>query len=143
MAKRIIALTISLIMIFNFTFLVSASESSSLEFNESGKFRIMLVNDTHDDATTDKRLIKGLKAAIESEKPDLIVFNGDIFYERFFNPTKETLFESMHGIFQVVENAKVPFALTFGNHDTQYGISADELMNYCTETFNYCVADKN
>ncbi len=143
MAKRIIALTISLIMIFNFTFLASASESSSLEFNESGKFRIMLVNDTHDDATTDKRLIKGLKTAIESEKPDLIVFNGDIFYERFFNPTKETLFESMHGIFQVVENAKVPFALTFGNHDTQYGISADELMNYCTETFNYCVADKN
>ena len=46
----------------------------------------------------------------------------------------------MHGIFQVVENAKVPFALTFGNHDTQYGISADELMGYCTETFDYCVA---
>lgn len=140
MTKRIISLAISLVMIFNFIFVANADESSSLKFNESGKFRIMLVNDTHDDATTDKRLINGLKAAIESEKPDLVVFNGDIFYERFFNPTKETLFESMHGIFQVVEDAKVPFALTFGNHDTQYGVSAEELMNYCTETFDYCVA---
>lgn len=140
MKKRIISLAISFIMIFNFAFVSNAAESSSLGFNESGKFRIMLVNDTHDDETTDKRLIKGLEAAIESEKPDLVVFNGDIFYERFLNPTKETLFESMHGIFQVVENAKVPFALTFGNHDTQYGVSADELMNYCRETFDYCVA---
>ena len=122
MTKRLLSLAISFIMIFNFVFVSNAAESSSLSFNESGKFRIMLINDMHDDATTDKRLIKGLEAAIESEKPDLIVFNGDIFYERFLNPTKEKLFESMHGIFQVVENAKVPFALTFGNHDTQYGV---------------------
>ena len=94
MKKRIISLAISFIMIFNFAFVSNAAESSSLGFNESGKFRIMLVNDTHDDETTDKRLIKGLEAAIESEKPDLVVFNGDIFYERFLNPTKETLFES-------------------------------------------------
>ena len=78
MAKRIISLAISFVMIFNFVFIANAVESSSLEFNESGKFRIMLVNDTHDDATTDRRLIKGLKVAIESEKPDLVVFNGDI-----------------------------------------------------------------
>lgn len=140
MKKRIIALIISLTMIFNFALIANAYESPSLEFNESGKFRIMLVNDTHDDETTDERLIKGLEAAIESENPDLVVFNGDIFYERFLNPTKETLFESMNGIFSVVENAEVPFALTFGNHDTQYGVSADELMDYCTENFDYCVA---
>jgi predicted MPP superfamily phosphohydrolase len=130
MAKRIISLAMSLVMIFSFVFIANADESSSLEFNESGKFRIMVINDTHDDATTDNRLIKGLQSAVKSEKPDLIVFNGDIFYERFMNPTKEKLFESMHGIFQVVENEKVPFALTFGNHDTQYGVSADELMGY-------------
>ena len=140
MTKRIISLIVSAAMILSFAFTVNAVEAISLKIGDSGKFRIMLVNDTHDDATTDKRLVKGLEAAIESEKPDLVVFNGDIFYERFLNPTKETLFESMHGIFQVVEDAKVPFALTFGNHDTQYGVSADELMNYCTETFDYCVA---
>ena len=130
-------------MIFNFAAFASADEAPALEFNESGKFRIMVINDTHDDKTTDNRLIKGLETALKSEKPDLVVFNGDIFYERFLNPTKETLFESMHGIFTVVENAEIPFALTFGNHDTQYGVSADELMNYCTENFDYCVADKN
>lgn len=141
--KKIISLAISLIMIFNFAVFASADGSSTLEFNESGKFRIMVINDTHDDKSTDSRLIKGLEAALKNEKPDLVVFNGDIFYERFINPTKETLFESMHGIFTVVENAKIPFALTFGNHDTQYGVSADELMNYCTENFDYCVADEN
>ena len=93
MTKRIISLAISFVMIFSFIFVANADESLSLRFNESGKFRIMLVNDTHDDATTDERLIKGLKAAIGSENPDLIVFNGDIFYERFLNPTKEKLSE--------------------------------------------------
>ncbi len=139
MYKRIISLILSLSMIFGFAFISDAS-NTDLQINSDGKFRIMVVNDTHDDETTDSRLTEGLEAAIKSENPDLVVFNGDIFYERFMNPSKETLFESMHGIFQTVENSKTPFALTFGNHDTQYGVSADELMAYCTENFEYCVA---
>ncbi len=44
-------------MIFNFAFIANADKSPSLKFSESGKFRIMLINDTHDDAANDERLI--------------------------------------------------------------------------------------
>ncbi len=141
--KKIISLILLITMLFSLAVVSDAVGDDALKFNNSGKFRIMVVNDTHDDQTTDKRLTQGLKAAFESEKPDLVVFNGDIFYERFMNPSKETLFESLHGIFQTVEDAEIPFALTFGNHDTQYGISADDLMNYCIENFDYCVANSS
>ncbi len=139
MFKKVLSLFVALIFAFSFT-VISDAEETDLKIGENGKFRIMVINDTHDDETTDSRLIKGLNAAFESEKPDLVIFNGDIFYERFLNPTAEKLFASMNGIFQVVEDAKIPFALTFGNHDTQYGVLATELMAYCIETFDYCVA---
>ncbi len=141
--KKITSILLILTMIFSFAFIGNAAEDTALTFGDDGKFKIMVINDTHDDETTDKRLVKGLTAALEQEKPDLVVFNGDIFYERFISPSKAKLCKSMDGIFSVVEAAEVPFALTFGNHDTQYGVSAEELMDYVRANFTYCVANSN
>lgn len=48
---------ISFIMILNFALIANADKSPSLKFNESGKFRIILINDTHGNAASDERLI--------------------------------------------------------------------------------------
>ncbi len=101
--------------------------NKKLQFNENGKFRIMQIADVQESATVNPDTIKLMTLALESEKPDLVVFTGDQIYgihPSFYNKNrKEQAVKVLKEITAPVENAGIPFAVTYGNHDCQVGLS--------------------
>lgn len=116
--KKIISIVLVLAMLFAFSFITSAkSEDTSLQFNEDGKFKIMQVNDTQDTHNINKKTVKFLKAALESEKPDLVVIAGDMLADFYPFSTKEKLEKALYELGKIFDDAATPFTMTFGNHD--------------------------
>ena len=80
------------ILPFVVAFAVSAKDSKApLQFSEDGKFKIMQVNDTQDKHKMNKKTVKFLKAALEAEKPDLVVIAGDMLADFYPFASKEKL----------------------------------------------------
>ena len=77
--KRLLAMALSLIMVFTcFADLsASAAEKEPLEFGSDGKFKILVFADTQDQYPVHAGLINRMKLALEREEPDLVVLTGD------------------------------------------------------------------
>lgn len=103
-------------------------------YNKNGKFKILQLTDTHYIANNIKsdRAVKNVNEVIEKEKPDLIIHTGDIIFGK---PAKQSMLE----IIGVINQHKIPFAVAFGNHDTQYGMTGLELLDVI-KTFPYNVS---
>lgn len=123
-----------LIIIYLFYNLPIMAQKANLTFNPNGKFKIAQFTDLHI-CWQDKRsdiAFECIKNTIESEYPDLIVITGDLIYSQ---PAKQNFEHIMNFISQF----KIPFALTFGNHDRQFGVNNDELLKIAEKT-PYCLA---
>ena len=97
---------------------------AKFKFNPDGKFKILHLTDTHY-VSGDPRSERALKNVIEmldSEKPDLVIHTGDIIFGR---PAEESLRE----ILAPISERKIPFAVTLGNHDQEFGMSRREVYD--------------
>ena len=115
--------------------------NEKLTFNKNGKFKIMQVADVQECATVNPDTIKLLTLALERERPDLVVFTGDQIYgihPSFYNKNrKEQAVKVLKEIIAPVEKAGIPFAVTYGNHDCQVGLSnAEQADIYAESPFN-------
>lgn len=115
--------------------------SEKLTFNKNGKFRIMQIADVQECATVNPDTIKLMTLALEKEKPDLVVFTGDQIYgihPSFYNKNRKELARKvLKEIIAPVEKAGIPFAVTYGNHDCQVGLSnARQADIYAESPFN-------
>lgn len=128
-----ILLTIALIAI-----IVGAAQPDmpGLKFNADGTFKILAISDTHFGPNGDDRCIALINMLIDTEKPDLVVVNGDCTTGKP-GPGVEDLKKSISFLADTLEKKGVPWAVTFGNHDTEhevqssYGISkADHMAFY-------------
>lgn len=104
--------------------------TNKLKFSENGKFKIMQIADVQESTSVSPDTIKLITLAVEKEKPDLVVFTGDQLYGllpffRIGNPyvNVKNVFSQ---IFEPLEKNNIPFAVTFGNHDCQSGVSNKE-----------------
>ncbi len=101
--------------------------NKKLSFNNDGKFKIMQIADVQESATVNPDTIKLMSLALEREKPDLVVFTGDQIYgihPSFYNKNrKEQAVRVLKEITAPIEKAGIPFAVTYGNHDCQVGLS--------------------
>ncbi len=114
-----------LILLTVFLSLNAFSAKPVLKF-KNHKFRIIQFTDLHwvnggqyeknDDST-----FVLIRKAIEVEKPDLIVFTGDIIVSSGAREGWEKLSHLMMEL-------KTPFAVAFGNHDTEADISKTEAL---------------
>jgi hypothetical protein len=98
-------------------------ESRPLKFNDSGKFRIVQFTDVHyihGDARSDAA-IDCINRVLDEEKPDFVIFTGDVIYGK---PAEA----GYRAVLDLVERRNVPFAVTFGNHDDEQGLSREELL---------------
>ena len=110
------------------------------KFNSNGKFKILQLADTHfvgvheNNDSSSKRLkvatkefaeraLKNITRVLETEKPDLVIHTGDIIY---YTPAKENL----KTILSPMAKLKIPFAVTLGNHDEEFGMSRQEVFDY-------------
>ncbi|MBQ8503812.1 MAG: metallophosphoesterase family protein [Clostridia bacterium] len=137
--KKIISIMLCVLMAFSFSVIAFAeNEKLPLQFGEDGKFKIMQVNDTQDTNNINKKTVEFLKAALQSEEPDLVVIVGDMLSDSFTFPTKERLSDGLRVLAEIFNDAKVPFAVTYGNHDHQHeDILSIEEMNAVFEEFEY------
>lgn len=128
MKKALISLLlVSLAMALN-------AQKPVLEFNKKGKFKIVQFTDIHY-----KKLDKNSEAALklinevlDAEKPDLVVFTGDLIYAK---PVKEGIDDVVNPVIK----RKIPWAYVFGNHDDESGMSRQQLMDYVSPK-PYCLA---
>lgn len=140
--KKTLSLILTLVMVFSLCICSSAEagSESALRFGDDGKFKIMQINDTQDTHNMNKRTIKLIKKAIETEKPDLVVVAGDMLYDVYLCANDQTIPEALRCLGDIFEETKTPFAVTFGNHDhdLEDKVSIQEQANVMLE-YEYCV----
>lgn len=104
-------------------------QNKNFEFR-NGKFRIMQIADTQEIPAVSPDTIKLISAALDREKPDLVVFTGDQIkgYSSFFMGEKgKTNVEStIKKLIAPLEERNIPFTMTFGNHDGEAALKNSE-----------------
>lgn len=110
---------LSFVLIATFFAQVADAKDPILKFKEDGKFKIAQFTDMHiclgRSDYCDTQLVKTmarLSSIANQEKPDILVFTGDI----------ETGGDAKRGwdrLLDSLDKFKIPFCITFGNHDPE------------------------
>lgn len=110
-------------------------QKSILKFDENQNFKIVQFTDVHykKEKPESAVAIKLIEEVLDAEKPDLVIFTGDIIYAK-------PVFEGLDDVFAPVIERKIPWAYVFGNHDDEFQVSRQRLMDYATQQ-PYCLAD--
>ena len=123
-------LFLSVIMVLCMFVPVSAeltpAEKAQLQFNEDGSFRIMNLSDIQDGARLLSITEKFIEAAIEAEKPDLIILTGDNIAGNTLSEEKTET--AIREVMDVLDPYGIPVAIVFGNHDEESGVNKEEQM---------------
>lgn len=100
------------------------AQQPSLKFNKNGKFKIVQFTDVHyiQDDPRSAISIERINEILDVEKPDLVLFTGDVIYGK---PAEQ----GMRTILNLASNRKIPFAVTFGNHDDEQGLTRTQLFD--------------
>lgn len=128
---------ILLVLLISFVSLGLQAQRHELRFNADKKFKIVQFTDLHI-AYQDKRseaAFECIKNVVEAERPDLIMLTGDIIYSK---PADANFRQVM----EYVSSFGIPFALTFGNHDYEQGLSDAELLKIAQSVPHCMVSDK-
>ena len=99
-------------------FITASAQKPVLKFNQDGKFKIVQFTDTHviyGDSRSDVTMER-MNEILDAEKPDLVIYTGDLIFGR---PGKESLMQAL----EPVVTRGIPFAVTWGNHDDEQGLS--------------------
>ncbi|MDR0560993.1 MAG: metallophosphoesterase family protein [Prevotellaceae bacterium] len=115
MNKKIIYLLIALVSQVN---IVEVSgQNVSLRFRD-GKFKIVQFTDIHYNPVSDKPrevdIEEIISRVLDAEKPDMVVYTGDIV-------TGKQDKQGWDKVLKPVIDRKIPYAVTLGNHDDEYG----------------------
>lgn|SRR5690606_6869024 len=108
-----------------FVFFLSSVEGQNLKFRKDGKFRIVQFTDIHyvPGGEPSKKSIAMMEATLDAEKPDLVVFTGDVVVK---GPTKKGWDE----VLQPVISRRIPYMVTLGNHDDESDMKREEVAAY-------------
>ncbi|OKP77611.1 metallophosphoesterase [Paenibacillus helianthi] len=111
-----------------------------LTFHTDGTFKMVQFTDIHlqdgIEPERDARTLALMQRILETEQPDLVVFSGDLIYSVDTVDPKATF----RRVIEVAVQAGTPFAVIYGNHDTEKGVTRAELQAILTE-YELCVAE--
>ena len=104
-------------------------QNKKLSFT-NGNFKIMQIADTQEIPAVSPDTIKLICAAVDKEKPDLVVFTGDQIkgYSSFFLGEKgrTNAENTIKALIRPLEERNIPFTMTFGNHDGEAALRKNE-----------------
>ena len=101
------------------------AQQPTLRFNKQGSFKIVQFTDLHysvEKETVSAAALECINKVLDLEKPDLVVFTGDLVYSK---PAKEGLTR----VLKPVVDRKLPFAVVWGNHDDEQDLSRAVLQS--------------
>ncbi|WP_125963800.1 metallophosphoesterase [Bifidobacterium dolichotidis] len=134
-----------------------------LQFHNSGKFRVLQFADVQDGPKVAKDTIRLIEAALTSSRPDVVIFSGNQIAgyndayaatycqrrwatrrnapiprdparrEADLAHTRDLVRQTISQITAPLVKYGVPWAITFGNHDFQCGLSNAEIEAICCE----------
>lgn len=99
---------------------------SSLKFDNEGKFKIVQFTDVHymlDNKERCDSVLDIMTDVIEAEKPGLVILTGDVF-------TSGDIKTGWSEVTSPMRKAGIPWAVAFGNHDHEQGVSNKEIMDF-------------
>jgi len=98
----------------------------AFEFKD-GRFRILMIADTQEGRKVNPDTLRLINASLDEAKPDLVVYSGDqIWGKRAFRGDKNEVERVLKELTEPVSKRGIPFAVCFGNHDRQVGLSNAE-----------------
>lgn len=111
----------------------------ALQCNADGSFKILVVADTQDDNTPQPAMLKLLNAALDSDTYNLVIFLGDQVHGPTVGNNEAKTFAAIDAVVQPVADRNLPFAVVFGNHDDEGGVSKEAQMAHY-QTYAGCLA---
>lgn len=103
-----------------------SGDNMELKFKD-GKFRILMIADTQEGKNVNSDTIKLIEASLERSQPDMVVYSGDqIWGKKNFKGNKDEVKRVLGELVKPVIDRKIPFAICFGNHDRQVGLTNEE-----------------
>lgn len=95
------------------------------------KFKIMQIADTQDTNKTSPATVELIRRALETEKPDLVVFSGDQVKGYGVNlalgDRRKNVEQCIDNLVKPIEDMNIPFTYVYGNHDmTSFSVSKEE-----------------
>ena len=128
MKKTLVA---ALLALLSLTFVEAKqrkAEDPVLQFNENGKFKIVQFTDTHlgyNNRPVYDKSVEMITSIVKTEKPDLVIFTGDIV-------TGAPMKQGLDNLFAPLDEMGVPFMLLLGNHDREDELPAWEIAKITT-----------
>lgn len=110
---------------------------AKLQCRTDGSFNILQFTDIHFIDGVSKEDIKTcnvIKNVMQNEDPDLIVLTGDTVYG-------EKNKEMLEKVIRLMDSFDIPWTFVFGNHDTEWGSSKEELFEVVQKSKN-CLFQK-
>lgn len=116
--KFYLALTLLLVTTYGM------AQKSELQFSKDGKFKIVQFTDVHFKYgnPASNVALERINEVLDAEQPDLVIFTGDVIYSA---PADSGMVQ----VLEQVSKRKLPFVVTFGNHDDEQGLSRQQLYD--------------
>lgn len=116
-----------------------------MRFNKDKTFKIMQITDMQEIPNISSDTLALLEAAVEAEKPDLVVYTGDqikgygVTYKGKGKELVNAVSKTIERLLEPVTKRNIPYAVTFGNHDRQVGISNKEQFEQIYKNIGNCI----
>ena len=129
--KNTFSITLLLLSLLILPSSQNSRQKPVLMFDEEGNFRIVQFTDLHfryNSYRSDSALAM-VTNIIMTEKPDLVVFTGDIVI------SKETC-SAWNSVIKTMSKTEVPWAVVLGNHDIEYEMTGKQITDMLENTPN-------
>ncbi|MDR2848567.1 MAG: metallophosphoesterase family protein [Bacteroidales bacterium] len=105
--------------------IISSVAAGNIRFGTDGKLKIMQITDTHIIAGSEHSQVSidMLHTVLDAEKPDLVIFTGDVVTGKPYKAGFDMVMEP-------VVSRKIPWALIFGNHDHEQDLTYEQLAAF-------------
>lgn len=112
------------------------SDGHELRFRD-GKLRILQFSDVHwcSGQKSDKFIPELIKASVESERPDVLVFTGDV--------VKAPVKQGWTQFVDLMHEIGLPYAVMMGNHDPESPFSTEEWSRQTTRDSIFTFLEKS
>ena len=123
--RKCTAVLLALLLVLSVSSVAFADGETAnrLQFGADGKFKIMIFTDAHEDDELAESTRVLMCEALDKYEPDFVVFLGD-------NTTVsgyDRVVAAVDALTKPTRERGIPFGMVHGNHDSEYGLSRDEI----------------